>query len=340
MPLSSLAYEPRVGLNLHTHLEGCVRPETAADLARTMDVPEPTGGWDAALRMKEPADLTVFLAHVAAAYPVLGSPDAMRRVAREAVEDAAADGCDFLEMRFGPATHARAGFSIAQVIAAACEGLEDGRRAIGLAVGLVVCLLRHSDDETNLAVARAAAAAAGKGVVGLDVAGDEILFPSLERYGEPYRIASAAGLGLTAHAAEAASGAAAVEAVATLRVTRIGHGSHIADDPATLAWAAGEGIAIEVCPTSNVLTGAARSVREHPLHAFLAAGCRIVLGDDNPINIGSRITGEERRLVEEGGLRWEQVRKIHATACDVAFTDESTRAAVRNRVEARPVQPA
>ena len=116
-----------MGLNLHTHLEGCVRPETAADLARQMGVPEPAGGWDAALRMKEPADLTVFLAHVAAAYPVLGARGAMRRVAREAVEDAAADGCDFLEMRFGPATHARPGFSIAQVIAAACEGLDEGR---------------------------------------------------------------------------------------------------------------------------------------------------------------------------------------------------------------------
>jgi adenosine deaminase len=338
MPPSSSACEsPLVGLNLHTHLEGCVRPETAADLALTMNVPEPAGGWDAALRMKEPADLTAFLAHVAAAYPVLGAPDAMRRVAREAVEDAAADGCDFLEIRFGPATHARADFSIPQVIAAACEGLEEGHLGTGLAVGLVVCLLRHSDDETNLGVARAAAAAAGKGVVGLDVAGDELRFPSLAPYREPYAIAAAAELGVTAHAAEAAPGAAAVEAVATLGVTRIGHGSHIADDPATLAWAAAEGIAIEVCPTSNVLTGAAPSVREHPLHAFLEARCRVVLGDDNPINIGSRISGEERRLVEEGGLTREQVREIHLTACDVAFTDEATRAAVRARVEARPV---
>jgi adenosine deaminase len=329
-----------VGLNLHTHLEGCVRPETAADLARQMEVPEPAGGWDAALRMKEAADLTVFLAHVAAAYPVLAAPGAMRRVAREAVEDAAADGCHFLEMRFGPATHARPGFSIADVIAAACDGLAEGSAETGLAVGLVVCLLRHNDEATNLGVARAAAAAAGRGVVGLDVAGDELLFPSLAPYREPYAIASAAGLGLTAHAAEAAPAAAAVEAVATLGATRIGHGSHIADDPATLDWAAREGIAIEVCPTSNVLTGAARSVREHPLHAFLAAGCRVVLGDDNPINIGGRISGEERRLVEEGGLTYQKVREIHLTACDVAFTDESTRTAVRARLEATPVDAA
>jgi adenosine deaminase len=204
----------------------------------------------------------------------------------------------------------------------------------------VVCLLRHSDVETNLAVARAAAAAAGRGVVGLDVAGDELLFPSLAPYREPYAIAAAAGLGLTAHAAEAAPAAAAREAVATLRVTRIGHGSHIADDPVTLAWAAAEDIAIEVCPTSNVLTGAAPSVREHPLHAFLAAGCRVVLGDDNPINIGSRISGEERRLIREGGLTPQQVRDIQLTACDVAFTDESTRAAVRTRLEETPVDTA
>jgi adenosine deaminase len=320
-----------VGLNLHTHLEGWVRPETAADLAREMGVPEPAGGWDAALRMRAPADLTVFLAHVAAAYPVLPSAGAMRRVAREAVEDAAADGCDFLEIRFGPATHARPGFPIESVIAAACEGLDEGRQATGLPVGLVVCLLRHHDDETNLAVAQAAAAAAGRGVVGLDVAGDELVFPSMAPYRKPYAVAAAAGLGLTAHAAEAGPAASAVEAVELLGATRIGHGSRIADDPGVLAWAANEGIAIEVCPTSNVLTGAARSLREHPIHAFLAGGCRVVLGDDNPINIDRRLAEEERLLVSEGGVTGEQLRGIHLTACDVAFADESTRAALRER---------
>ena len=322
-----------MGLNLHTHLEGWVRPETAADLAASMGVPTPDGGWDDALRVRGPADLTVFLAHVAAAYPVLGSAEAMRRVARECVEDAAADGCDFLELRFGPSTHARPGFTIDDVIAAACAGLDEGSRATGLPVGLVVCLLRHLDDDTNLAIARAAAAAAGKGVVGLDVAGDELLYPALDRYREAYAIAAAAGLGLTAHAAEAGPASAAREAVERLGVTRIGHGSHIADDAAMLAWAADEGVAIEVCPTSNVLTGAAPSIREHPVHAFLEAGCRVVIGDDNPINIGTRLAAEERRLVEEGGLTEAQLLDIHRTACEVAFTDESTRDALRARIQ-------
>jgi adenosine deaminase len=323
-----------VGLNLHSHLEGCVRPATAAELAHAMGVPEPAGGWDAALRMLEPADLTVFLAHVAAAYPVMGSADALRRIAREAVEDAAADGCDFLEVRFGPATHRRPGLPIPEVIKAVSEGLADGSRDAGLPTALVVCLLRHSDRETNLEVARSAAGLAGRGVSGLDVAGDELLFPSLTPYVEPFRIAAAASLGLTAHAAEAGPPSAVREAAETLGVARIGHGSHVVDDPDALAWSADHGITFEVCPTSNVLTGAAPSLREHPLHRFLAAGCGVVLGDDDPITIGRRLADEERDLVATGGLSRDQLGEIHRRSIDVAFTDETVRADLRTRLAA------
>jgi adenosine deaminase len=262
---------------------------------------------------------------------VLCTPEAMRRVAREAVEDSAADGCDYLEIRFGPASHARPGFDIPAVIDAACAGLAEGSRVSGLPAGLVVCALRHHAEATNLAVARAAAGAAGRGVVGFDVAGDELLYPSLESYRESFAIARAAGLGLTAHAAEAGPASAAVDAVEMLGVSRIGHGSHIADDPATLAWAASEGVAIEVCLTSNVMTGAARSIAQHPLQEFLAAGCRVVIGDDNPVNIGTTLAAEEERLHTQAGLTAEQVRAIQRTAVEVAFTDESTRAQLRRR---------
>ena len=176
---------------------------------------------------------------------------------REAVEDAGADGVAYLELRFGPATHATGRMSIGEVIGAACEGLREGTRRSGTPAGLVACALRHHDGETNEAVARAAAANAGRGVVGFDVAGDELLFPSLEPMERPFAIAAAAGLGLTAHAAEAgprctcgrrssgsASGASATGSAPSTR-TR------------SWQWAAGEGICFEQCPTSNVLTGAA-----------------------------------------------------------------------------------
>ena len=314
-----------MALDLHTHLEGWVRPTTAAELARDAGIPAPDGGWDRALRMEGPADLTVFLAHVAAAYPVLGSAEGLRRVAREAVEDAAADGCDYLEMRFGPATHRRPGFDLAAVVAAACDGLAEGSAATGLPSGLVVCLLRHDDDETNMAVARAAAGAAGSGVVGLDIAGDELRYPSIGPYRAPFAAAAAAGLGLTAHVAEAGPAAGVIEAVEHLGVRRIGHGSRVASDPAILTWAREHDVAFEVCPTSNVLTGAAASVREHPIHAFLAAGCKVVLGDDDPVTTGSTLSSEVRRLVGEGGLTEADLAAIQRTAVAIGFMDESTR---------------
>jgi adenosine deaminase len=132
-----------------------------------------------------------------------------------------------------------------------------------------------------------------------------------------------------------ASPASAVrEAAQTLGVRRIGHGSHVVDDPDALAWSADHGITFEVCPTSNVLTGAAPSLREHPLHRFLAAGCGVVLGDDDPITIWRRLADEERDLIAKGGLSRDQLDEIHRRSIDVAFTDDIVRTDLRARLAA------
>jgi adenosine deaminase len=321
-------------INLHCHLEGCVRPATAAELARATGIPTPAGGWEDALVLREAADLTVVLAKVAAAYPLLGSADALRRVAREAVEDAAADGQTFVEIRFGPATHRRVGFPIPDVIRAVRDGLREGSNATGLPSGLVVCILRHSDRETNLEVARSAAALAGDGVVGFDIAGDELLLPDLDPYVEPFRIAAAAGLGLTAHAAEAGPAASVRAAAEQLGVRRSGHGSRVADDPVILAWSTDHGLTFEECPTSNVLTGAAPSLAEHPIHRFLAADVGVVLGDDDPNTIDRRL-GDDVRALFEAGLSADALAAIWRHSAEVAFMDEGVRASVREAVAAR-----
>ena len=321
-----------VGINLHSHLEGCVRPSTAAELASGLGVPEPAGGWADALEMRAPGTLTTFLAHVAHAYPLFATPDAVRRIVAEAVVDAAADGTRYLELRFGPATHTASGMSLDEVVAAACEGVAAGASSAPIEAGLVVCALRHHDQATNVAVARTAARFAGRGVVGFDVAGDELVFPALEPMVEPFAIARAAGLGLTAHAAEAGPATAVREAVERLDVRRIGHGSRAADDLDLLAWARDEGVAFEVCPTSNVLTGAAASYRDHPVRAFVDAGCDVLLGDDDPITTGSRLANESRLLVSDVGLSDGHVAAIAATSVERAFCEPSVRDRLRTAV--------
>ncbi|HEX7225948.1 MAG TPA: adenosine deaminase [Candidatus Limnocylindria bacterium] len=320
---------PDGGINLHSHLEGSVRPGTAAELAAELGLPAPDGGWAAALEMRTAGTLTTFLWHVAHAYPLFANPDAVRRTVREAIEDACGDGQRYLELRFGPATHVRSSMDLDEIVAAACAGVEDATRGEGIDAGLVVCALRHHDPATNAAVARAAARFAGRGVVGFDVAGDELVHPDLDAMREPFSIAAAAGLGLTAHAAEAGPASAVREAVARLGATRIGHGSRAAEDPELLAWAVQEGVCFEVCPTSNVLTGAARSYAEHPARAFVAAGCEVVVGDDDPVTTGSRLTNETRLLAAEVGLTADAVDRMRTVAAERAFCEPSVRAALR-----------
>jgi adenosine deaminase len=183
-------------------------------------------------------------------------------------------------------------------------------------------------------VARAAADYAGRGVVGFDVAGDELLFPSVEPMVRPFAIAAASGLGLTAHAAEAGSAEHVREAVRRLGVRRIGHGIRVIDDPEVLRWSVDEGICFEQCLTSNVLTGAVPAFGEHPIRSFLGAGCDLVIGDDDPTTTGAPLSVEFRRLVERVGLGQDEIRRIHATSIERAFCDDATRAALRQRMAA------
>lgn len=302
-------------INLHSHLEGRVRLATAAEL-------DPRGGdareWADALRLDAPGDLTAYLAKVAASYPLFARLDAIERIAREAVEDAAAAGGDYLELRFGPATHA-GGLGILEVIRAAVRGMRAASAASGMPSGLVVAALRHHPAEVNDEVARAAARLAGEGVVGFDLAGDEALHPELSVHRDAFAIARAAGLGLTCHAAEAGPASAAREAVELLGVTRIGHGVHIVDDPEVLRWASDSGVVVETCPTSNWYTGGVALIAAHPAPRLRDAGVRLVLGDDNPVQTGVELAEERALLQTRFGWTAEQLGELDRVSIDAAF---------------------
>ncbi|MEJ6618663.1 MAG: hypothetical protein QNL07_05285, partial [Candidatus Planktophila sp.] len=223
-------------INLHTHLEGTLRPSSALEIAIQGGIPAPIGGWENAFRIRGTGNLTKFLAHVAMAYPLLNSAENLRRVAFEAVEDAALDRQSYVELRFGPGTHARDDLSIRQVMEAVCLGVEEAVAATGIHAGVIACMLRHESEEIIKEIADSAIALARHGIVGIDIAGDEIIYPSLARFAPYYKLANEAGLGLTAHAAEAGPASAGKEAVELLGVTRIGHGSNLASDSHILNW--------------------------------------------------------------------------------------------------------
>jgi len=302
-----------------------LRPSTAAALAAEAGVLPPQGGWEQTLQLDGPSNLTVYLSKVAATYPFFRSPAHIARIACEAVEDAAADGTDYLELRFGPATHVHFGFKMDSVIAAVCDGVSEGMNRTHINAGVVIAALRHHDTETNVDVARAASRFAGKGIVGFDLAGDESLFNDLARYEKPFAIARAAGLGLTCHAAEAAPGSAAREAVERFGVSRIGHGAHLAEDDESLRWVRDHGIVVECCPTSNWFTGAIARRSEHPARYFRGQNLKIVLGDDNPIQTRSLLSNERRVLVDELGFNEQDLNALDNASIYAAFVEDSIR---------------
>jgi adenosine deaminase len=323
-------------LNLHSHLEGRLRPSTAAALAAEAGVSPPEGGWEKALQLDGPSNLTVYLSKVAATYPFFRTPAHIARIACEAVEDASADGTDYLELRFGPATHVHLGFDMDSVMAAVCDGVGEGMHRTGIHAGVVIAALRHHDTETNIDVARAASRFAGKGVVGFDLAGDESLFNDLSQYEKPFEIARAAGLGLTCHAAEAAPGSAAREAVERFGVSRIGHGAHLAEDDESLQWVRDRGIVVECCPTSNWFTGAIARRTDHPARYFRAQNLKVVLGDDNPIQTKSLLSNERRVLVDELGFNEQNLKTLDETSVYAAFVEDATRRDFILRLDEKP----
>ncbi len=327
----------RVGLtlNLHTHLEGWLRPDTAAELAADIGLEAPTPGWAEAMRVSVPGDLPAYLERVAVSYPLLRSAAALERVTAEAVVDAAADGCRFLELRVGPVTHASEALPLEGVMEALCRGLQRGIDETGIAAGLVPAILRHHSPAANERLAELAVRHRGDGVVGFDIAGDELTFPDLRPHVRAFEIARDGGLGITAHAAEAGPASAAREAHDLLGASRIGHGTRLAQDDGLLAWAADERICIEVCPTSNYLTGALRPGEEHPVRKFLAAGCEVVLGDDDPSQTLSPLSAEADRLATGLGLTPEELDRMSDAAIAHAFCDGDTRERLRKSGSAR-----
>lgn len=319
-------------INLHTHLEGRVRPQTALELAATLDLPGADRDWEEVLQLEGPADLTVYLEKVSSTYPFFSDYESLARISREAVEDAAADGEDYLELRFGPASHVNANLKLDEVIAAVCEGVAQGTRSTGMPAGVVVAALRLHDSDVNADVARAAARFAGRGVVGFDLAGDELRYPTLEKYVDAFAIARSAGLGLTCHAAEAAPGHAALDAVNLFGVTRIGHGAHVAESTEALRKIADDGIFIEICPTSNVYTGAIPELDAHPAPIFREAGVSLVLGDDNPRQTRSPLSSERQVLRDSLGFDAHALKRVDEDSVRAAFIEDSDRKELTRRL--------
>ncbi|MGB8646983.1 MAG: adenosine deaminase [Anaerolineae bacterium] len=313
--------------NLHTHLEGSVRPQTFVELAHEEGIALPVSPADLPRMMQvtgEERNLVDYLAKIIFNYPILKNALALRRISREAVEDAAHCNVRYFELRAGPVNHATPDLSVREVIAAILAGLEDAEAQYGVTCRLIISALRHHPPAVNIALARTALEFRGAGVVGFDIAGDELQHPAALNK-EAFDIAREGGLGITVHAGEAGGSEEVRYALTELGATRIGHGVHSIQDPNTIALINERGATLEICPTSNVHTNAVPSIHDHPVRQFIQAGVRVTIGDDDPITSRTNLSRELALLAQEFHFTIAELHALQLTGIESSFLEDAAR---------------
>jgi adenosine deaminase len=254
----------------------------------------------------------VYISYFDDAIAVLQTAPALERAALELGIDSAEENIEYLEVRWAPRLHLRSGLTVPEVIEAVLAGLA----AAPLNAVAIVCAMRHHTVEDNVALAKVAGQFAGRGVVGFDLAGNEIRYPAAPQR-PAFETARAAGLRLTCHAGEAGDPANVEEAL-DLGVERIAHGVIGARDPRIVARIRSEGVALDLCPTANWKSKAVATLAEHPLPALVRAGVRCTISTDSR-TVADTTVSHEFELASDMGLSDEELKLCNQTAYEVRF---------------------
>ncbi|MDP9883252.1 adenosine deaminase [Sinomonas atrocyanea] len=337
-------------VSLHDHLDGGLRPATiielAAEIGHELPSTDPValGQWfrDAADSGSLPRYLETFDHTIA----VMQTAPALRRIAREFVEDLADDGVVYGEVRWAPEQHLTDGLTLDEAVEAVQAGLEDGMAAVEesgrvIAVGQLITAMRHADN--SQAVAELAVRHRDRGAVGFDIAGAEDGFPP-SRFAEAFTYLAQNNFPATVHAGEAAGLASIQSALVDGRALRLGHGVRIAEDitvestdevdedgvpilDVTLgelaAWVRDRGIPLELCPSSNLQTGAiaawGEDILDHPFDMLYELGFNVTVNTDNRLMSGVTLTDEFELLVEAFDYDLDDLLEITLNAAEAAF---------------------
>jgi adenosine deaminase len=283
---------------LHDHLDGGLRPSTVVELARDLGLELPSRD-PAALESwfhkgAMVGNLRQYLEGFSVTTGVMQRRDAIERVAQEMLEDMAADGVVYVETRFAPVFHTKGGLKHHEVLEAVIKGLERGREKFGVRWGLIVCAMRSMDPMTSLEMAELAVAHRHQGVVGFDLAGDEMGNPP-KNHLDAFQFVQRQNFNITIHAGEAFGKESIWQALQWCGAHRIGHGTRLREDLylegnrvvaiGTLAgYVLDKRIPIEICLTSNLHTGAAKSYEDHPFRLFFDKRFRVTLNTDNRLS--------------------------------------------------------
>ena len=333
IPLDAASIRTAPKALLHDHLDGGLRPATIVDLAARQGYADLPASDAASLAQwfRDAADsgsLERYLETFTHTVAVMQTPSSLTRVARECVEDLAADGVVYAEVRWAPEQHTEQGLTLEQVVEAVLAGFREGE-AISAAAGrsirvrAIVTAMRHAARSRE--IAELAVRYRDDGVVGFDIAGAEAGFPP-SRHLDAFEYLRRENYHFTIHAGEAFGLPSIWEALQWCGTDRLGHGVRIVDDVSAggrlgrlAAYVRDKRIPLEMCPSSNVQTGAAKSIAEHPIGLLRRLQFRVTVNTDNRLMSGTSMSREMTLLAEAFGYTWADLQWFTINAMKSAF---------------------
>jgi adenosine deaminase len=323
-------------VELHRHLEGSLRLDTMVDIAQQhgITVPADVLRLSNLVQIQEEDKFTFqnFLAKFNTLRLFYRSPDAIHRITKEAVEDAAKDNVKYLELRFTPVALSRAErFPLHDVMDWVISSAAEASGRFGVTVRLIASVNRHESTELAEQVAWLAVEHLGHGMVAMDLAGNEAEFPSEPFYGL-IKEARQSGLHVTIHAGEWGPATNVKEAIEELGAERVGHGVRVLEDQDIVALARERGTAFEVCVTSNFQSGVVGSLDTHPLMKMLDAGLNVTINTDDPSISRITLSHEYYTACEDLRMPQNMLRQRILAAAHSCFLPEPEKAILVGRL--------
>jgi adenosine deaminase len=313
-------------VDLHRHLEGSLRLQTMLEVARKHDITLPANmiRLSRLVQVQDEDNLTSenFLTKFNTLRLFYRSPDIIERITREAIEDAAKDNVKYLELRFSPVALSRAErFPLHDVMDWVCESTQKGAKKYGITVRLIATVNRHEAIELAEQVVWLSIERRTRGIVAIDLAGNEAQYPALP-FLTLFNEAREAGLKLTIHAGEWNGAENVREAIEKFSTDRIGHGVRTLDDQFTTALAREHHTPFEVCLTSNYQTGAVKVLAQHPAARMIEAGLNVTINTDDPSISQITLGNEYRVAMEDLRISKEVLKERILAGAQAAFLPE------------------
>ena len=319
-------------IDLHLHLDGSLSVKSVKELAalQNIEIPENEEELLKQLRVNDDCkDLTEYLEKFAFPGKLLQTKEAIALSVYNLQEELKEQGLIHAEIRFAPQLHTHKGLSQTEVVEAAIEGLNRS----DFSAGLILCCMRGNDNhEENLETVRVAKEFLGKGVVSVDIAGAEALFPT-ENFGDLFALARELEIPFTIHAGEA-DGPKSVWKALEYGTKRLGHGVRSLEDPELIEKIVSEGITLELCPTSNLHTCMFPCIEEYPLRKLMEAGVKVTINTDNMTVSNINLAKEFGKLIAAFDLTDEEIKGFARNSVAACFADEETKKVLLEKIDA------